>query len=218
MEEDMRMLGASRWFGIATLSGAVIAFVAAAAVPARAASGNAAPITYIANPPHVLAVASNGPTAFPYTPSQCVQLFGLACYTPSDIRTGYDVPSSLTGAGQTIVIVDAYGSPTIRNDLHVFDQTFGLPDPTLNIIYPGGSPVFNPRQHHDEVGWASETSLDVEWSHAIAPGATIDLVIAANNAGNVLNLAQQYAVDHHLGNVMSLSFGAPEAAIAGRGN
>ena len=155
--------------------------------------------------------------AFP-APSQCVAAFGLACYTPSLIRTAYNVPSNLDGTGQTIVIVDAYGSPTIRQDLHIFDQVFGLPDPVLNIIYPGGRPVYNPLQHHSEESWANETSLDVQWAHAIAPGATIDLVIAANNGGNVLNNAVRYAVSHHLGNVISLSWGSPEAAIRGRGN
>jgi subtilase family serine protease len=145
----------------------------------------------------------------------CEAVYGLACYTPSEIRTGYSIPASATGAGQTIVIVDAYGSPTIQSDLQTFDAAMGLPDPTLNIIYPGGKPDFNPQNHHDEASWAEETSLDVEWSHAIAPAATIDLVVAANNAGDVLNNAQRYAIDNHLGNVMSLSFGIPEGAIKG---
>jgi subtilase family serine protease len=184
---------------------------------AAAGTGDSTAITYVANPPVRFAFARAPASGFP-SPSQCVQRYGLACYTPDEVRAAYDVPGGLSGAGQTIVIVDAYGSPTIVNDLHVFDQTFGLPDPTLHIIYPGGSPVYNPLQSHDELGWAAETSLDVEWAHAIAPGATIDLVIAANNAGNVLNNAQQYVVANHLGNVMSLSFGAPEAAIAGGGN
>jgi subtilase family serine protease len=191
---------------------------------ANAGTGDTAPITYAANPPAKLAVAAHGTSALP-TPSQCVAQFGLACYTPAEIRTAYDVPATLDGTGQTIVIVDAYGSPTIQSDLHIFDQEFGLPDPTLNIIYPEGRPSYAPLQRHgNETGWAAETSLDVEWAHAIAPRATIDLVIAPNNGGaglhsggNALNLAQQYAVDHHLGNVMSLSFGAPEAAIAGGG-
>lgn len=94
----------------------------------------------------------------------------------------------------------------------------GLPDPTLNIIYPGGKPPPLVPNHHLTANWAAETDLDVQWSHAIAPGATIDLVIAANNAGNVLNNAQRYVVQHHLGNVMSLSFGAPEAVIRGNAN
>jgi len=190
-----------------------------AGLPARSAdaSGDSAAITYIANPPAKLAYAATGPMALP-SPSQCVAIVGLACYTPQEIRSAYNIPSTLTGAGQTIVLVDAYGSPTIQNDLHVFDLVFGLPDPTLNIIYPMGAPSFNPRQHHNESSWAEETSLDVEWSHAIAPGATIDLVIAPNNGGDALNVAERYVVDHHLGNVMSMSFGSPEAAIHGNGN
>jgi len=134
------------------------------------------------------------------------------------MHTAYNIPTGLDGTGETIVIVDAYGSPTVRQDLQVFDHTFGLPDPVLNIIYPGGKPVYNPRQSHSESSWAAETSLDVQWAHAIAPGATIDLVIAANNGGNVLNNAVAYAISHHLGSVMSLSWGAPEGAIRGRGN
>ena len=199
----------------------LVALVGPNTPAASATSYNTKPITYITNPHYSLAVAGTGSAAlaaqFP-TPSQCVAKFGLACYTPALIRKGYNVPSTLTGAGQTIVIVDAFGSPTIRHDLHVFDLIFGLPDPTLNIIFPGGSPTFNPLQSHGEIGWAFETSLDVEWAHAIAPGATIDLVVAATNSGNVLNLAQQFAVTHHLGNVMSLSFGVPEIAVAGKGN
>jgi subtilase family serine protease len=134
------------------------------------------------------------------------------------MHTAYNIPTGLDGTGQTIVIVDAYGSPTVRQDLQVFDATFGLPDPVLNIIYPGGKPVYNPLQHHNETSWAEETSLDVQWAHAIAPGATIDLVIAANNGGDVLNNAVRYAINHRLGSVISLSWGSPEAAINGGGN
>lgn len=183
---------------------------------ATSGTPNSAPIKYIANPPRRLALATTAPAQFP-TPSQCVKQFGLACYTPQLIRTGYDVPSSLDGSGQTIVIVDAFGSPTIAHDLHIFDQSFGLPDPTLNVFYPAGRPAFNVRDAN-EVGWAFETTLDVEWSHAIAPAATIDLVVAASNFGNVLNVAENFVVQRHLGDVMSMSFGAPEAAIAGAGN
>ncbi len=199
----------------AVLSIAGLAVFSGTGSLAQAASGNSTPIIYTASPPHAFAF-SKVTAGFP-SPSQCVKQYGLACYTPQEIRTAYDVPSSLTGAGQTIVIVDAFGSPTIRQDLQVFDQEFGLPATTLNIIYPNGQPAFNPNSGN-EVGWAEETSLDVEWSHAIAPGATIDLVVAPSNDGNALNNAEQYAVSNHLGNVMSMSFGAPEAAIAGAGN
>ena len=208
------------WFRILRAVFAVVSLfglVASGSAPALAASSHSNTIWYEVHPLVHFAFAPTAGQGLP-TPSQCVAAYGLACYTPSEIRTAYDVPSSLTGAGQTIVIVDAYGSPTVQSDLQAFDQIFNLPDPVLNVIYPGGAPVFNPLQNHDEAGWAEETSLDVQWAHAIAPAATIDLVIAANNMGNVLNLAQKYALDHHLGSVMSLSFGADEASIAGKGN
>ena len=196
-------------------------FLAVALASCFAASNlNAQSFNYDTNPPNRFAFAASGvqPGAFPFTPSQCVTKFGLACYTPALIHKAYDIPSSLDGTGQTIVIVDAYVRHTVARDLHIFDLEFGLPDPTLNIIYPGGSPVYNPLQHHAETSWAAETSLDVQWAHAIAPGATIDLVIAANNGGDVLNNAVKYAIDHHLGNVISMSWGAPEGAISGGGN
>lgn len=193
--------------------------LSASAVPTAAASGNAGVIHYVANPPARFAFASVPASGSFPTPSQCVAAFGLACYTPSEIHTAYNIPSKLTGAGQTIVIVDAYGSPTIQSDLQTFDAAFGLPNTTLNVIYPVGQVSYaNIANDPTMQSWASETSLDVEWSHAIAPGATIDLVIAPTSAGDALNRAELYAVSHHLGNVMSMSFGAPEAAISGFGN
>jgi subtilase family serine protease len=209
--DDIRR-GAHR-FGVTAIL--ATAGLLAGAIPASAgAAGEAGTIVYQVSP---IARYAFSTVPADLTPSACVQQYGLACYTPADIRSAYDIPSSLTGAGQTIVIVDAYGSPTIRQDLATFDQAFGLPAPTLNIYYPTGAPTFRPSDA-TQVGWAEETSLDVEWAHAIAPAATIDLVVASNPRGNVLNVAEQFAVSHHLGNVMSMSFGAPEAAIRGLGN
>jgi subtilase family serine protease len=145
---------------------------------------------------------------------------GLACYTPALIRKAYNIPNGLDGTGQTIVIVDAYGNPTVQSDLHTFDQAMGLPDPTLNIFYPTGQPQkpSTPQDKHNVAGWENETNLDVQWSHAIAPGATIDLVIAATSSGNNLNVAQRFAIENHLGAQMSLSFGSSENHINGKGN
>jgi subtilase family serine protease len=193
----------------------VLAFSGVAGAGAVSASGgNTSSIVYTANPPRALAFSG---TTTKNTQANCVKNYGFNCYGPSDIRTAYNIPSNATGAGQTIVIVDAFGSPTIQSDLQTFDQYFGLPNPTLNIFYPGGKPTFD-ATNSNQLGWAAETSLDVEWSHAVAPAATIDLVIANTNYGNSLNNAEQYAISNHLGNVMSMSFGSPEAAIAGKGN
>ncbi len=199
-------------FGAIAIAATTLTLLGIAASPASAAGT----VTYEVHPIMRLAWAtpSANPGGFP-TPSQCVSLFGRACYGPSDLRTGHDVPATANGAGQTIVLVDAYGSPTLPSDLAIYDQEFGLPAPTLNIIYPGGKPTYNPNQHHDETSWAEETSLDVEQAHGLAPEATIDLVVAANNFGSVLNNAEEYAVQSHLGNVMSMSFGAPEDEFNG---
>jgi subtilase family serine protease len=135
------------------------------------------------------------------------------CYGPDQIRAAYDIQpvldSGITGAGRTIVIIDAFQSPTIRQDLALFDHIWSYPDPTLNIIAPDGLTPFTPDA--EQVLWASEISLDVQWSHAIAPGATIDLVLAKSASDADVLSVTKYAVDHNLGDVISQSFGEAEA-------
>ena len=75
------------------------------------------------------------------------------------------------GTGETIALIEMYHDPNLASDLHTFDQTYNLPDPTLNVINQAGSQT--------DTGWAQEESLDVEWAHAIAPGANILVVEAA---------------------------------------
>ena len=116
----------------------------------------------------------------PPTTASCLANNGVACYAPFQFRNAYDLNAlyneGFDGRGRTIAIVDSFGSPTIRNDLHQFDSDFGLPDPKLDIVTPAGAPPpFDPNDS-DMVGWAEETTLDVEWAHAIAPGAHILLV------------------------------------------
>jgi subtilase family serine protease len=137
----------------------------------------------------------------------------INCYAPQELATAYDVPPSLTGAGQTIVIVDAFGDPTVADDLNVFDTVFGLPAANLNILYPEGKPVFDPA-NANEVGWSGEIALDVESAHALAPAATIDLVVSKSDADTDLLGAEQFAVDNNLGSVLSQSFGEGEACEA----
>src|SRR4051794_13044754 len=71
--------------------------------------------------------------SLPPTSGECEAIYQLACYSPAQLRHAYDVgplqQQGLAGAGQTIAIVASFGSPTIENDLRVFDQTWGLPDP-----------------------------------------------------------------------------------------
>jgi subtilase family serine protease len=137
----------------------------------------------------------------------------VRCYSPQQIRRAYNVQSVLdagiTGEGRTIVIIDAFQSPTIVHDLATFDGVFGLPNPTLNIIAPDGLTPFNPNDPN-QVGWAGEITLDVEWSHVVAPDATIDLVLAkSSNDPDILSVTK-YAVENNLGGVISQSFGEGE--------
>jgi subtilase family serine protease len=135
------------------------------------------------------------------------------CYTPQELATAYDIPSKLTGAHQTIVIIDAFGDPTIAQDLNVEDSTFGLPAANLNILYPGGHPTFDPT-NADEVNWSGEIALDVESAHAIAPAAKIDLVISKSDQDADILSALKFVVLHHLGSVLSQSFGEAESCEA----
>lgn len=160
--------------------------------------------------------------------SNCVSS-STDCATPTTIKTGYGFPSNATGAGKTIAIVDAFGSPTITGDLSQFNSLTGLPQmnvpaadgtcaaPCFRILYPGGKPTFNPNQSTD-VTWAEETTLDVQWAHAAAPGANIALVVSSNDQGQSIQSAQQFAVDSANADVVSLSFGVQELAINGGAN
>ena len=66
----------------------------------------------------------------------------IVCYSPSFIRQAYDFPDgpgAPTGAGQTILVVEAYGSPTIADDLAAFDAAFGIPaPPSLTVVDAAG--------------------------------------------------------------------------------
>lgn len=136
----------------------------------------------------------------------------LLCATPSTIRRVYAFPNSLQGTGETIVVVDAFGSPTIQNDLKTFDTQFHLPNPKLTVLKINNPPAFVPT-NSNQVNWAIETTLDVEWAHAAAPGANIVLVVAHDDGDDGIVQAEEAAIKRHLGSVVSLSFGAPEGTI-----
>src|SRR5262249_9472591 len=148
------------------------------------------------------------------------------------------------GSGQTIVLVDSFGSSTIRNDLRVFNTAFGLQhmcgeenadgsaracssgSPRFDILEVQGSPPPVPpppsnRTRQEAHNLSSvEVSLDVEWAHAVAPGANILLVttptaetLGVQGFPQMMN-AEQFVIDHHLGSVISQSFGSAEEAFA----
>jgi subtilase family serine protease len=141
----------------------------------------------------------------------------IPCYGPEALRKAYGldllVNAGYNGAGQTIVIIDAYGSPTLEADLSAFDAVFGVPPPPSirQIRMPGLAPF--DYLDGNQLGWAEETSLDVQWAHAIAPGANIVVVAAASNSDVDLLAAFKYAIDNKLGYIISESFGGSELAL-----
>ena len=170
-------------------------------------------------------ILPHAPTAAPPTDSDCQAANHLDCYTPDDLQNAYDLPAlyarGATGKGETIMIVDAFGSPTIKADLAAFDAQFGYPaPPKFTVIAPVGAiPKFN-RKNSDMVGWAGETTLDVEYAHALAPGANILLVeTPASETEGVVGFpqivaAEEYALSHYKVAVISQSFAATEETFA----
>jgi len=178
----------------------------------------------------------------PPTEPQCFSV-GRRCFAPASMQNSYNLgplyAQGLNGNGQTIVIVDSYGSDTIRTDLHVFDTAFNLQPmcgeanvackagmPTFDTLALQGSPATtappptsNGTGQEARNAWALEVSLDVEWAHSIAPGANILLVttptaetLGVQGFPDMMN-AEQYVVDHRLGSVISQSFASAEDAF-----
>jgi subtilase family serine protease len=203
---------------LALTIGVVTVLTALAAVGAASPAGGGA----VVRPLPFLRIAAGGTTlSFPPDTNWCIANLGIRCYRPAQLQKAYDLAplfaGGVTGKGETIVIVDSFGSPTIKSDLAIFDQTFGLPDPpSLRVYQPAGKvPAFDPT-NEDMVGWAEETTLDVEWSHVMAPGANIVLLeTPVSETEGVQGFpqivaAENWALDHNIGDVISMSFGATE--------
>jgi subtilase family serine protease len=181
----------------------------------------------------------------PPTPNDCATRASIPrrCFSPQPLRAAYDLnplyAAGNDGSGRTIAIVDSYGSDTMAHDLHVFDNAWGLPRmcgeesvtctsgmPKFSELSLQGSPATkappsksNSPGQEDKSAWALEVALDVEMSHAIAPGANILLVHTptAETLG-VQGFPQMmagidYVVQHHLADVVSLSLGSAEEAF-----
>jgi subtilase family serine protease len=174
-------------------------------------------------------ILSHAPFQTPPTTAQCERSLHIACYAPFQYHKAYDLgplyQKGLNGKGETIVIVDSFGYQFIRSELATFDKAFGLPaPPSFKIIQPVGKvPPYNPKLRPQMVGWAQETSLDVEYSHAIAPGANILLVetpvpetLGVHGLPQIVK-AENFVISHHLGTVITQSFGAPEAGFPNKG-
>jgi subtilase family serine protease len=139
-------------------------------------------------------------------------------YDSAEIQKAYGLKdvykAKWKGKGQTIVIVDAFGSNTILADANAFSQMNKLPALTASnfqIFTPNGPTTCGAACIAGN--WQFETTLDVEWAHSIAPEANIALVLGADNSFTNLDIANLFAIDNLLGSVISNSFGIPELIL-----
>jgi subtilase family serine protease len=209
------MFHRARRNGLIALAGASVLAPGVLTAATAGASAMSSGATALPAPaPFVIRIGSIATTK-PPTIAQCEVKFGFPCYGPPQLQNAYDMNSLYTagdeGQGETIVLVDAYGSPTIESDLAAFDKGFGLPaPPSFKIIQPAGTVTGS------NSDWATEATLDVEYSHAMAPKANIILVETPVNetigtAGfPQIFKAEKYVLNHKLGDVISQSFGAAE--------
>jgi subtilase family serine protease len=162
--------------------------------------------------------------ATPPTTAECETEQQIACYDPNQVETAYNMKALYAqgdeGQGETIVIVDSFGSPTIEKDLKKFDKAFHLAaPPSFQVIQPAGAvKPFEP-ESVEMSGWAGETTIDVEWAHAMAPQASILLVETPEEETEGVQgfpqivAAENYVIDHKLGDVISQSFSAAEQSF-----
>lgn len=170
---------------------------------ARALLSSASPLSGIVAEPTVMQ------TTKPHAAS------GPSGMTPSQLQTAYgfnklSFQNGANGTGQTIAIVDAYHDPTIQSDLQAFDRAFGLADPpSLTVMSQTGSTTILPPVDPTG-GWEVEEALDVEWAHALAPGAKIVLVEANSARYSDLMTAVAKAASLPGVSVVSMSWGGDE--------
>ena len=207
--------------------------VASAAAPELAAGGLPAPV------PAVAEYQFLSSSALPPAESDCFSV-GRRCFTPTSMQNSYNLAPLYAlgneGQGATIAIIDSFGNPNMASDLANFNTQMGLShmcgepglacapgSPAFQHVYwngktevkapPSGS---NGTGQQDRNAWALETSLDVEWAHAIAPKANI--INVTTNPAETLGVqgfpammnAEQFIVDNHQATVITQSFGAAE--------
>ena len=162
-----------------------------------------------------------------YTPAQIRMAYGLDKLPAASAAN----LGAYQGSGQTIVIVGAFHNASVADDLAVFSQRFGLgacqnlsiasntalplPKPapgsgcSFSVVYATATGAMTSKVPAGNAGWATETALDVQWAHAMAPQARIILVEAASPGGN--DLLGAVTLAGKLGSVIvSMSWGAAE--------
>jgi len=140
-------------------------------------------------------------------------LTGNGCaYTPPMIQAAYNLTGlyneGYNGAGQTIGIIDWCGSLTIQSDANAFSAQYGLPALTLGTNF---AITYTPTPSSCEAADQVEINIDVEWAHAVAPGANINLIVPPSATFQDVDEAEYDAVTYGLANVISGSYGSVEA-------
>jgi len=217
---------------LAACGGAAVAGAPVAAAPMSAAR-LPAPVPAISDF-QFLAASTTPPTE-----SDCFAI-GRRCFTPAAMENSYNLPPLYAngdeGQGVTIAIIDSFGNPNMASDLANFDAQMNLPHmcgepgqacgagiPTFQHVFWNGKTEVKapPAGSHspglqDRTSWTLETSLDVEWAHAMAPLANI-INVTTNPAETqgvqgfpAMMDAEQFIVDNHQATVISQSFGAVE--------
>jgi PKD repeat protein len=167
---------------------------------------------------NVVAEPSVSAGADPVTPSACFGIDG-ANNTPQELATAYDYAEleagGTNGTGETIAVIDAYSSAENQTELlsnaDCFSTANGLPPPDLSFLYPVPTTA-DLNASGTNPDWDVEDALDVEWSHAAAPGAAIEMVFSPN-AGAGLYFAIDWVVAHHAADILSMSWGEPEVGV-----
>ncbi len=222
---------------LAVGSGAAAAAPTAPSAAARRLSAQAVNVRQI---PGVITAHHDASTACVLPDGSDVSWFH--CYTPGQIRAAYGVdavaPISVGGhmvpnygQGQTIVLVDAYGSPTAAGDLRHFHDTFfpNLPAPDFQQVFPQGNPQFHNTCHSNGLSgpcaaanWSGEATLDIEWAYSIAPLAHLVLVAVppAETEGvqgfpNLFKAISSEISATPAGTLFSMSFGVTEQTFGG---
>jgi subtilase family serine protease len=133
-----------------------------------------------------------------------------ADFTAAQVQAAYGLPAAyaagIAGQGQTIVLCEGFGYPTIQADANAFSRLNGLPaltDANFSIVYPEGKP--NPLRGA-ETGWDGEIALDVQWAHAVAPDAKIVVVATRGQDDEAFEASMTYIIERDLGNVVSDSW------------
>jgi len=178
---------------------------------------------YVGNSPY----SGSKPSSCTYTESITITYDtskttpGLVWF-PCGLQTIYDENPLLNNdPHQTIALVDGFGDPDPTaaaslsyvnlacSDLAIFDTTFSLPNSGCSVVYPTGVPVLSPYNVADAEGWSTETAIDMQYAHTMAPQAHI-LEVTSSTDWDDLYASIEYVVNNQLANMISLSWGSFE--------